>query len=95
MRQPVVGDGDEILDADSAEAVTIEAGLDGHDVTDDQLIGGDLRGERVLVDVEPDTVAGAVEEPVAQPGVGRTHLGTWRRPPRASTPAPTAASPAS
>ena len=91
----VRGDDDEVLDADAAEAATIEAGFDGHDVPGDAVRRRDRASdERVLVDQQADAVAGAVEEPVAVPGVGE-HVAARRVDVAAPTPAPTAARPAS
>src|SRR5262245_66623506 len=63
------GDGGEVLDADAAEAVTIEPRLDGDDVPFGEHGRRRRGGERFLVDVEADPVAGAVDEPVVVAGV--------------------------
>ena len=50
-RQPVAGDDHEVLDADAAEALTIDARLDGHHVPDLRAARRrDRSSERVLVD---------------------------------------------
>ncbi len=65
----VLGDDEEILDPESTEADTIEAGLDGHHVTFVQNVLRGLGVERKFVDFEADTVARPVEEPVAVAGL--------------------------
>ena len=87
MRQPSVGDLDEVLDAEPAEPATIEAWLDRHDVAGSSSSAlDDLRGEGVLVDVEADAVAGAVEEPVAVAARRRTCSRQAASTSRAATP---------
>src|SRR5262245_52831521 len=63
-----VGDDDEILDPDPAQAGPVDARLDGDDVAGLEHAPRLLREPRVLVDDEADAVAEAVAERVAEPG---------------------------
>src|SRR4051794_23170827 len=61
----VVGDEDDVLQAEAAEPGAIQARLDRDDVAGDELVStATERGQ--LVHLEPDTVAETVEEPILQ-----------------------------
>src|SRR5262245_58390942 len=71
----VGGDDHRVLDADAADASEVHAGLDLDDRTGFQGITGTRGHSRRLVDLEADTVAGAVHERVTPPR-GFDHLAT-------------------
>ena len=58
---PIIGNNQEILDADSADAGVVESGLDGDDVACLELVA-DLAKSRVFVDIESYAVARSMEE---------------------------------
>src|ERR1700730_2694363 len=64
----VGGDDHRVLDAYSAHAGQVDAGLDGDDRAALQRITGARGHSRRLVDLEADSVAGAVHERVAPTG---------------------------
>ena len=78
-RQPSLGDDHEVFDADTAEALTIDARFHGHHVPDLQFQVAGAVDERILVDQQADAVAGAVGEPLAVTGRRRSRRGTRRR----------------
>src|SRR6476646_4767500 len=71
----VRSDDHRVLDADAAHAGEIHAGLDRHDRTALQATTGTRGHPGVLVDLEPDAVAGPVHERVAPTG-GHDHVTT-------------------
>src|SRR5439155_24115441 len=62
----LVGDENEILEAYAAEALAVEAGLDGDDVARNELLASHQPEDRLLVDLEPDAVTERMEEPLVQ-----------------------------
>src|SRR5437763_12506334 len=62
----VLGHEHQVLQADTAVALPVEAGLDRDDVAGDELLVGDEAEVRLLVHLEPDSVAEPVEEPVGE-----------------------------
>src|SRR5829696_1297098 len=62
----VLGDEDEVLEARAAEAVAVEARLDRDHVAGDEAVMSQPADVRLLVDLEPDAVAGSVEEAVEE-----------------------------
>src|SRR5688572_13470984 len=74
---PGFGDHDRVLDADPAVPGEVDARFDGDDVAGGEHSVGHRRDPRVLVDVEPHPVAGAVDEGVGPPCL-RDHVATGR-----------------
>src|SRR5690349_14721080 len=58
---PALGDDAEILEADAAEALAVDARLDRDDVADHQVVAGEAH-VRGLVHLDADAVAEPVEE---------------------------------
>ena len=65
----MLGDQYEIFDAETAEANTIEARFDGHDVSDPKFQGRCRRLKRVFVDLEANAVTRRVQIPVEITGL--------------------------
>src|SRR5918911_4088141 len=63
----VVSDDDEVLDADAAAALEVDARLDGHDVPGSERVRGRVGETRRLVDLDADAVAEPVAERGAEP----------------------------
>src|SRR3954453_3996371 len=55
---------DRVLDADTAHAGQVHAGLDGHDIAADDATRGRTRNPRVLVNLDAHTVTGAMAEQI-------------------------------
>ena len=73
----VIGDQYKILDADASGAHTIRPGLHGDDVTAVQNCCRGPRHKRVLMNVEPHPVTGAVNEELTK-AIGLENLATGR-----------------
>ena len=73
----VIGDQYKILDADASGAHTIRPGLHGDDVTAVQNCCRGPRHKRVLMNVEPHPVTGAVNEELTET-MGLENLATGR-----------------
>src|SRR5207248_1403232 len=62
----VLGDEDEVLEAAAAEPRVVEPGLDRHDVSGHERVATCEAHARLLVHLQPDAVAEAVEEAVLE-----------------------------
>src|SRR3954462_15449318 len=63
----VLGDDDEVLEPDAAEALAVAAGRERDDVAGHQRVGGAAE-VRALVDLEPDAVPEPVEVALVEDG---------------------------
>ena len=95
LRQPVLGDDDQVLDPHPELAGQVDAGLDRDDFARGEHVVGALREPRPLVHLEADAVAERVAEVLAVAGVVDHLAGDGCRRPRPSTPAAIASSAAS
>src|SRR5439155_17709237 len=76
VARAVGGDDEHVLQAHAADGRVVDAGLDGHDITGHERLRTRARDGRRLVDLEADTVPGAVNE-AARLLIGWVALLAW------------------